>query len=81
MLMRRDILTLHAQWILTIRNIVRLSRSFRDARADTAEDITQIQAVARVVISAPVFFAQTAAVSAVAVTLSPAAKRESYEDR
>ena len=80
--MRRDILIPRARWIRIIRNTVRRSRSFQDVRVDTAEDTTQISQVdAPDVTSVRDFFVRTAAVNAVAATLSPAAKREIYENR
>ena len=80
--MRRDILIPHARWIRTIRNTVRLSRSFQDVQAAMAEDITpHLRRVdAQAVTFARVCFALTVAVSAAAATLSLAAKREvTYE--
>ena len=81
-LMRRDILILRAQWILTIRNTARLSRSFQDVRTVMAEDIIQISLVdAPDAISVRDCFVQTVVVSAVAATLSLVAKRDIYENR
>ena len=57
-------------------------RSFQDVRVDTAEDTTQISQVdAPDVTSVRDFFVRTAAVNAVAATLSLVAKREIYENR
>ena len=67
-------LTSLALWTLTTTNIRRLARIFAVVQTDTEADTTPPEAVdARPATSARVFFARTAAVSAVAETLSPAA--------
>ena len=66
-LTRRDILIRLVRWILTIRNTVRLSRSFQDRQTDMAEDITpDHRAAVAVVTFVRDFFVLTVAVSAVA---------------
>ena len=75
-LMHSVSLILLALWILEITNTRRLAKISEYAQTAMAADtIPQEQAAdAPLVISARDFFAQTAAVSAAAETLSPAAK-------